>query len=142
VSTTQDNWDDIDARIAERFATLDKNERAPAGMKARVLRHYDRVRHANKVLGWPYTLIANDLLKPAGVMISPNTLRNYMEQFARTRERPSAKGKRTRTTTPKRPGPDHDDDASDTPEDAEAAAHSVTRKSPARTRDLAPGALR
>ena len=90
-----DTWDEIDSRIEESFANIAKLERAPIGLKARVLRHYDRVRHAHKTLGWPYVRIANELLKPAGVLISPNTLRIYMEQFSKLRDRTPTKRRRT-----------------------------------------------
>lgn len=92
-----ETFDDIDKNIAGRLEELHQIERVPVGLRARVIRHYDRIRYANKTLGWTYQRIANDVLKPAGMLISATTLRIYMEEIAKRRDDKKARARRNRS---------------------------------------------
>jgi len=98
-----DTFDDIDKTITEKLEQLRKIERVPVGLKARVMRHYDHIRYANKILGWSYFRITNDVLRPAGMLISPHTLRIYMEELAKQQD-----GKKTKAKRNAQPMPDRD----------------------------------
>jgi hypothetical protein len=100
MNASTDVTDDIDKTIAEKLEELRKMERVPVGLKARVMRHYDQIRYANKILGWSYARITTDVLRPAGMLISPNTLRIYMEDLAKQHDSKRVKGKRNARSIP------------------------------------------
>ena len=80
-ATRAETFDAIDFAIEQQLDKLPALYRGPYGKKARVTKHLDRILKANRQLGWSYARIADEVLKPAGLLISGNTLRVYVQQI-------------------------------------------------------------
>ena len=86
---TPEAFDAIDQAIAAQLEKLPQLQRSALAKKARVARHLTQIQHANKTLGWSYARIADEVLKPAGLLLSGNTLRVYVQHLIKQREQPS-----------------------------------------------------